>query len=229
MHSRVGILEVLRLGRRSCHAHRRAQVMVEQLERRTVPAAVRITGIPQYGVDGFITGSVTGVDFASYRIAPYIQIEGVGWWTKPTFSNPTVPINSDGTFVADVATGGIDSRATIFYAALIPAGVTPPQAAGAGRIPASLAPVASDSVERFGRTIQFAGLNWGVKEAPVGVGPGGNHFSNDPSDVFVDAVGLHLTLRAFGNNEENALFFRLPPHCFRTLLASTTAPGGQPK
>jgi len=167
---------------------------IEPLESRELLATINITQIPTYAVDGFIRGSVTGVEPATYRVAPYIQIEGVGWWTKPFFASPTVPINADGTFVADVATGGIDNRATIFCAAIIPAGVTPPQAAGAGRIPASLMPVAIDCVERFGRTIEFAGHTWGVKEAPVDVGPGGNHFSNDPRDVFVDNEGLHLSV-----------------------------------
>src|SRR5262249_40308907 len=115
-----------------------------------------------------------------------------GWWTKPTRDERTVPINPDGTFVADVATGGLDNRATIFAAALIPAGATPPLAEGTGRIPAGLAPVAIDFVERYSRTIQFAGLTWGIKEAPIGVGPGGNRFSNLPGDVFVDNSGLHL-------------------------------------
>jgi hypothetical protein len=96
--------------------------------------------------------------------------------------------------VADVATGGIDNRATIFYVELIPTGDTPPSAAGAGHVPLDSAAVASDSVERFGRTIQFDGLTWGIKEAPVGVDPGGNHFSYDPNDVFVDGAGLHLTV-----------------------------------
>jgi hypothetical protein len=89
-------------------------------------------------------------------VAPYIQIEGLGWYTKPTFASPTVPINADGTFTANVTTGGIDGLATIYVAALILATVNPPLAAGAGRIPASLAPIAIDSVVRYSRTFQFA-------------------------------------------------------------------------
>jgi len=157
---------------------------------------IQITEIPDYGVDGFIRGIVTGVDPATHRVAPYIQIEGAGWWTKPTFGAPTVPINADGTFEADVATGGLDNRATIFFAAVIPTGVTPPKAEGSGRIPAELDSIAIsiDSVERYSRTLEFAGRTWGVKESPRGVGPGGNQFSNDPADVFVDEDDLHLTV-----------------------------------
>jgi hypothetical protein len=67
---------------------------------------IEITSVPDYGEDGFITGAVSEIDFASPRAAVYIQIEGLGWWTKPTFAKPTVPIEPDGTFTADVATGG---------------------------------------------------------------------------------------------------------------------------
>jgi hypothetical protein len=88
--------------------------------------------------------------------------------------------------------GSLDSRATIFCAALLPDTTMPPLALGAGRIPASLSPVAIDCRERYGRTLEFAGYTWAVKEAPLPVGPGPNVFSNLVEDVFVDSDGLHL-------------------------------------
>ncbi len=160
--------------------------------------SIKIASVPPYAVDGFIHGKVTGVDFTTHQVAPYIQIEGLGWWTKPTFANPTVPINPDGTFRADVATGGIDNRATIYFVALIPADVTPPIADGDPRVPKSLwgIALAADVVERYARTLEFAGRTWAVKEAPVPVGPGPNRFSFEEEDVFVDAEGnLHLTIK----------------------------------
>ncbi len=155
---------------------------------------IEITSVPPYAVDGFIDGTVTGVDFATHVVAVYIQIEGAGWWTKPSFAWPTVSINASGMFTADVASGGIDNRATIYCAALIPDTVSPPPAAGDSRIPASLTSLAIDCKTRFGRTLSFAGREWAVKEAPVPVGPGGNYFSDLPGDVWVDAEGLHLTI-----------------------------------
>ncbi len=160
---------------------------------------IEITEVPPYAVDGFIHGAVHGVDFSAHRVATYIQIEGAGWWTKPTLTAPTVPINPDGSFSVDVATGGIDNRATIYCAALVAAGVDPPTALGAGRVPANLDYLAIDCRERYGRTIEFAGHTWAVKEAPRPVGPGpveagGNHFSYSPSDVWTDGEGLHLTI-----------------------------------
>jgi hypothetical protein len=52
-----------------------------------------------------------------------------------------------------------------------------------------------DCLERFGRTITFAGRTWAVKEAPLPVGPGNNRFSDRTDDVWVDSEGLHLTIR----------------------------------
>jgi hypothetical protein len=155
---------------------------------------IEITSVPSYAEDGFLSGTVSGIDFASHQVAVYIQIEGVGWWTKPTFANPTVPIEPDGTFTADVAGGGIDNRATIYCVAVIEEGVVPPLAEGAPRVPADLQSLAVDCVERYGRTFQFAGRTWAVKEAPVAVGPGQNRFSDRTEDVFVDESGLHLTI-----------------------------------
>jgi hypothetical protein len=156
---------------------------------------IKIIGVPQYGGTGLLQGVVAHVPFDQYRVAPYIQIEGLGWWTKPTVATPTVPINGDGTFAANVFTGGLDNRATIFCVALLPAGVTPPLATGSHRVPASLNAIAFDCAQRFGRTISFAGRTWAVKEAPLPVGPGDNRFSDGPEDVWVDSEGLHLTIR----------------------------------
>lgn len=157
--------------------------------------AIKIIGVPPYGGSGVVHGIVSGVSPAQYRVALYIQIEGIGWWTKPTAATPTLSINSDGSFAGNLFSGGLDNRATIFCAALVPAGVTPPLASGSGRVPASLNAVSMDCVERYGRTITFAGRTWAVKEAPLPVGPGNNRFSDQANDVWVDAEGLHLTIR----------------------------------
>jgi hypothetical protein len=162
----------------------------------TSSARVQITSLPDYATSGLLRGRVRGIDNpGDYRIAPYIQIEGGGWWTKPTFASPTVAIAADGSFAANVVSGGLDSRATIYCAALIPAGTSPPRADGDGRIPESLNPLAIDCEQRFGRTIEFAGYTWGVKDAPLPVGPGSNRFSSHSQDVFADEDGLHLTIR----------------------------------
>ncbi|MEC7582898.1 MAG: hypothetical protein VYE77_01155 [Planctomycetota bacterium] len=155
--------------------------------------SITITSAPPYGSAGSIAGTVTGVNFATHRVAAYIYIDGAGWWSKPSAANPTVPINPNGTFSASVYTCCLDDRATLFCAALVPAASTPPLASGFCAIPSTLQSLAEDHFDRPGRTIQFAGRTWSVKESPEPVGPGGNRFSDHPSDVFLDSIGrLHL-------------------------------------
>lgn len=154
---------------------------------------IQITAVPTFGSPGAIAGTVSGVNFATHRVAVYIHIEGSGWWTKPSAAAPTVPIQPNGSFSANVYTCCLDDRATIYLAALLGPGVTPPLATGSCAVPAGLQSVAVATRQRFGRTLQFAGRTWGVKQSPTPVGPGGNRFSDDPNDVFVDAQGrLHL-------------------------------------
>ncbi|MBK8976869.1 MAG: hypothetical protein IPM29_13200 [Planctomycetes bacterium] len=156
---------------------------------------IDITTVPPFGTVGAISGRAAGVDFATHRVAVYIHIEGSGWWTKPSFQAPTVAIRPDGTWTASVVSTTLDSRATIYCAALLAPGVAAPLASGAIRVPASLQALAVDVHERYGRVVSFAGLDWAVKDAPSPVGPGGNPFSSDPRDVQVDAQGrLHLAV-----------------------------------
>jgi autotransporter-associated beta strand protein len=158
---------------------------------------IQITSVPAYGTDGSMTGTVSGVDFAQYCVAPYIQIEGSGWWTKPISTTPTVTINSDGTFSANVTSGGVDDQATIYYAALVPAGSTPPLELGSPSAPVISNSVAGTTLERYGSTVQFAGYTWGVKQSSQPVGPGSNLFSSQ--NVWVDSQGqLHLQISQSG-------------------------------
>ncbi len=157
---------------------------------------INITETPDYGSDGLLHGLVTGVDFATHQLATYIYVDGSGWWTKPTFAEPAVAIGPDGSFAVDVVSGGLDAWATIFCTAVLPDDVTIPIADGDGSLPAELASlaVAIDFQQRYGRTIEFAGYTWAVKEAVLPVGPGLNRFSSDEADVWVDEEGLHLTV-----------------------------------
>jgi len=185
---------------------------------------VSVDTVPAYGTLGSITGTVTGVDPATHHVAVYIQIEGSGWWTKPTAVTRTVSIGGGGGFSAFVGTGGpgsLDPQATIFCAALLPIAETPPLAAGAGRIPASLAPLALDCVERYGRTIEFAGLTWAVKGAPLPAGPGSNLFSDRESDVWVDEDGLHLRVAEFDGDWWAVELILLSPVGYGTYAIQT--------
>jgi hypothetical protein len=161
---------------------------------RTVQGAViDITPLPAYGAAGTLEGAFVGADPAAHVVAPYIQIEGSGWWPKPTEAEPTVPINLDGSFSAPIGAAGLDEFATIYCAAVVPTGSTPPFVEGTASFPPALAGAPVACRHRQGPTLDFAGRTWSVKEAPMVVGPGDNLFSADAQDVFVDGNGLHLT------------------------------------
>jgi hypothetical protein len=154
---------------------------------------IQIISAPPYGQNGYITGVVTGItDFQDYDVAPWIQIPGVGWWPKPTFDHPTVPIDSNGFFTAYVTTGGVDQLATNYYAALVPVGTTPGPSSN-GFPPFGYNPIASATYDRYPQSFTFAGRSWAAK-GPYYGGPGGNTFSPLSSDVWVDSAGLHLTI-----------------------------------
>jgi hypothetical protein len=152
--------------------------------------------VPPYGSNDNLRGHVTGISPSAYKIAVYIKVPG--WWTKPYFASPLTPIQSDGTWEADITTGPSDSLATGLAVFLIPNGYNPPQMAGGVTLPAELfnTAVAYKLVPRATpQAITFAGHSWEVKSAADPVGPGPNYFSNDPQDVWVDSSGyLHLSI-----------------------------------
>jgi hypothetical protein len=152
--------------------------------------------VPPYGSDDNLRGHVTCVIPTDYKVAVYINVSG--WWTKPYYASPLTPIQSDGTWITDINTGGSDNLATEIAAFLVPNGYTPPQMSGGATLPEELysQSVAFTSVTRRAvRTITFSGYTWNVKYTPILAGPGPNYFSDDPADVWVDEHGyLHLNI-----------------------------------
>ena len=181
-------------------------------------ATPRITIIsvpPSCATSGGMHGSVSGVVYSEYRVAAYIYVPGLGWYSKP-HDSPFM-IEDDGTWTADVNTGGLislDSRATIFSAWLVPASYSPPRPNY--RLPEGLDAFPHDVRERSGREIQFANRVWTVKGSlapmgPVLAGPGNpptltdpvdhrNYYSDLASDVWSDSAGLHLTIQQHDGN-----------------------------
>jgi len=157
------------------------------------PVSLVFVHVPPYGSSYDLSGVVRGLSNPSdYRVAVYIRVAG-GWWTKPTFANPTVAIKSDGTWTVDVTTGGSDTKASEIVAFVVPAGYAPPSAAGSSRLPSIDAAVAFAQVDRIPkRTVDFADREWDIKQADFLYDPGPNYFSNREQDVFVDYEGLHL-------------------------------------
>ncbi|MHC4064002.1 MAG: LamG domain-containing protein [Planctomycetota bacterium] len=165
--------------------------------------AIEFTAVPPWGSEDDLQGRVANVDASSHYVAVYLYVGG--WWTKPTFDQAAVSIKADGSWTADITTGGQDTTATKIAAFLLPAAVVPPRASGQATLPRELEglAVASAVAERaalaeqkaYRRFLEFSGYRWSVKARDVPVGPGPNRFSDRKEDVWVDREGLHLTIR----------------------------------
>ncbi|HOW70717.1 MAG TPA: Ig-like domain-containing protein [Phycisphaerae bacterium] len=85
-------------------------------------AEIELTHIPAYGSTENLAGRVWHVaSAANYRIVVYIQVMGdSSWWVKPYGDQPYTTIDTDGRFVVDVTTGGIDQNAIRINAYLVP-------------------------------------------------------------------------------------------------------------
>jgi hypothetical protein len=138
------------------------------------------------------------------RVAVYVFIPGVGWWTKPYYTERCTQIRSDGTWSVLATTGGVDHLATLFAAFLIPGAACYDNqiiADGDSCLPEAVYQAALDyDVKRREdpnqRRISFSGYEWLVKSsAGTTIGPGPNYFSDDTSNVWVDQLGrLHLRI-----------------------------------
>jgi hypothetical protein len=94
------------------------------------------THVPSIGSSGDLQGEASHVTVKDYCVAVYIRV-GEGWWTKPTFAQPTVTLQWDGRWVCDITTGGkTDLTATEIAAYLIPKNYSPPAMSGQSTLPA---------------------------------------------------------------------------------------------
>ena len=107
------------------------------------PAVLRSFGCPLQAAIAFtcvsfindcsaIRGVVKNVAFSNYVVAPFIQA-WIGWWNKPYWDVPTVPIDPEtGEFSFDYCTGGIDFSAASMAVFLVPKDYSVPQVGGGG-------------------------------------------------------------------------------------------------
>ena len=65
--------------------------------------------------------------YYDYRVTMALEVTKGGyiWGPKPTYDNPSVAVNENGTFVCQFVTGGDDKYAETLYVYLIPAGFLP--------------------------------------------------------------------------------------------------------
>ncbi len=169
-----------------------------------IAQSIRITSVPPHGVwNGYLAGTVEGVNPSAYSVVVYIYVPGAGWYPKPYFSPVCTTIQPDSTWSALVTTGGADDEATIFAAFLVPttscsdAGLL---VEGDECLPDRVNEVALDSDYALRpnpdqRRVSFSGREWLVKSCVERCGPGANYFSDSPDNVWVDTNGrLHLKI-----------------------------------
>ena len=94
---------------------------------------IELTDVPPYNSHDNLFGQVCNVLPQHYAVAVYIYVNG--WWTKPYFTSPLTFLQADGSFTADVTTGGNDHLATAIAAFLVPIDYAPPLASGASSLP----------------------------------------------------------------------------------------------
>lgn len=99
---------------------------------------IEFTYMPPYRSFENLRGRVLNVDPAKFKVAVYIKVGSLGWWTKPYWSLPLTPIQADLTWETDVTTGGVDNRFTQVVAYLVPNGYNPPLLGGQQSLPAEL-------------------------------------------------------------------------------------------
>jgi hypothetical protein len=96
------------------------------------------TFVPEFGAFTDLRGRVLNVNPADYRVTVFIFLPGLGWHTKPTCSNPLTTIGADGTWTADITTGGIDQQTTMIAAYVMPRTFSRPCVTAAECLPAEL-------------------------------------------------------------------------------------------
>jgi hypothetical protein len=166
-----------------------------------VSPAVIITNLPAYGTTDTLKGYVIGADPTKQALAVFIYVPGYGWVNKPFCAPLLVPIQPDGSWSANITTGGSgDTTATRIAAILVSTnynvGCLNPVAALPTNVYSQA--IAKTIITRPSpgvRFVNFSGYDWWVK-SPAGLaGPGPNYFSDATNNVSVDTNGwLHLRI-----------------------------------
>ena len=184
--------------------------------------AILITNLPAYGSNSVLGGLVLNANPATNAVTVFIYVPGYGWVTKPTCAQPLTTIQPNGSWSANVTTGGAgDLTATRFAALLVSTNFNLSCVLGLASLPtnAYAQAVAKTLVTRPSpgvRFLNFSGYDWWVKNYSTPVGPGPNYFSDATNNVWTDTnVWLHLRI----THRTNAW------QCVEIISARTFGPG----
>ncbi len=100
----------------------------------SIAPGFELTEIPPIGSTANLIGFALVPDPENYAVATYIKVSG-GWWTKPYWAYPTVPLDQYGNFAVDITTGGNDPSATEIVTYLVPHDYIPPRLGGQATLP----------------------------------------------------------------------------------------------
>ena len=170
-----------------------------------------ITNLPAYGSTSNLQGCVLGANPATQAVAVFIYVPGYGWVTKPTCAQPLTTIQTNGSWSANITTGGAsDTLATRIAALLVSTNYNQPCVLGLSALPTNVysQAIAKAVVTRPSpgvRFLSFSGYDWSVKNSTSPVGPGPNYFSDQTNNVWIDTNGwLHLRITHRTNAWQNA-------------------------
>ena len=162
--------------------------------------SIEITNVPPFGAVAHLGGRVLDASPADYRVAVFIYVPSAGWWSKPYCDPQLTLIQPDGSWTADITTGGADASATKITTLLVGTNYAEPCVMGLPTLPDNVTTqaVAAATVERVNpslRWIGFSGYDWWAKVSPGLIGPGPNYFSDSTNNVWLDGQGrLHLRI-----------------------------------
>lgn len=191
---------------------------------------IEFTFVPPFGsLQSNVFGRVHCLSTpADYRIALYIYIPELGWWTKPTEATRTVPIQSNGSFIAPFTSGGLDKYAQKIVAVLVPKDFTPPLRLGGFDFPGEVSSYSKAEINRRpDRTLAFAGRTWRVKYTPFVFDPGNkkNYFADGEESAWVDAGGrLHLKIAYIDGHWRCAEIVSLDTFGYGTFIFRLASP-----
>ena len=137
---------------------------------RATPGII-ITNLPAYGSNDNLAGLVLNADPAACRVAVFINVPPYGWYSKPTCAQALTMIQPDGSWSADITTGGADTNATRIAVLLVSTNYNQPCVMGEPFLPTNVfsEAIASAVVTREYpgvRWISFSGYDWWVKTSP---------------------------------------------------------------
>ena len=196
-------------------------LVATSLHAAAAPAIV-ITNLPVYGSFSNLQGVVLGCNPATQAVAVFIYVPGYGWVSKPTCAQPLTTIQANGSWSANITTGGAgDTTATRVAALLVSNTYSQPCVNPLANLTTNIyaQALAKTVITRPSpgvRFLSFSGYDWWVKSDASPVGPGPNYFSDSATNVWTDTNGwLHLRI----THRTNAW------QCAEVISARTFGPG----